>query len=165
MIRYKLALGLLLIFGITAPVYSAPVPLEKRTATKDPEFEGPWCDMGWYHPNAVKFWCRVHANPKAGYAFLDRTIEPVQLSIAAAKQLIHDLDSNDEKKWKAARATLIVRDVRLAMNFLEAWQHAESDVQRQRLTSATYLFANNPEYYDVTLSPVQPPFARSNNTS
>ena len=152
--------ALLLSLGILAHAPAAPVPVEKPTAKQHAEFEKLWNGIGWYQPDAVKFWCRVHANPKAGYAFLDRKIEPIQLSEAAAKRWIDDLGSDDEKTWKSAEARLIVRDVRLAMNFLDAWDYAKTNLQRQRLSSVTFSLCEHPQYYDATLEKSAVPIGR-----
>ena len=148
---HRIALTLLLFVGLHSQALSAPVPVERLTAEKDAEFEKLWNDIGWYQPDAVKFWCRLHANPKAGYAFLDRKIEPIQLSEAAGKRLIDDLGSDDEQVWKAAEARLKKRDIRLAMNFLDAWDYAKTNVQRCRLTAVTFYPIETTHWYDVAL--------------
>ena len=158
MLRTAFTLALLIAIGTRSPIRSAPVPVEKPTAKPDAEFERLWNNMGWYHPHAVKFWSRVHSHPKAGYAFMNRKIKPIQLSEAAAKRLIDDLGSEEEARWKAAEARLRVRDIRLAMNFLDAWEYTKSDLQRQRLASVTYFLYTYPQYYDVTLTQVPVPF-------
>ena len=140
------------------PAEAAPVPVEKPTALRDAEFEKLWNNIDWYQPNTVKFWCRVQADPKAGYAFLDRKIEPIQLNEATAKRLIDDLGSDDESTWKAAAARLKVRDVRLAMNFLDAWDYAKTDLKRKRLLPLVLNneYMENLGFYNITLSQVNP---------
>ena len=152
---HRIALTLLLFVGLHSQALSAPVPVERLTAEKDAEFEKLWNDIGWYQPDAVKFWCRLHANPKAGYAFLDRKIEPIQLSEAAGKRLIDDLGSDDVATWQAAEKKLWVRDIRLAMNFLDAWDYAKTDFQRDRLCNACFFMEQYPQYYDFTLKPIR----------
>ena len=146
-----------LIVAVPHPqVFAAPVPLSKPIADSREELERAWQMVGWYRPYAVKFWCRIQANPKEGYAFLDRAIEPIELSEVKAKRLIDDLGSDDEEVLRAATARLRKRDIRLAMNFLDAWDYAKTDLQRQRLASVVYLDLEFPSYYDVTLTQVVP---------
>ena len=161
-----------LIFLLAANLGSAPaapVPVFKPSALRDAEFEKLWNAIGWYQPDAVKFWCRVHADPKAGYAYLDRKIEPIQMSEATGKRLIDDLGSDDEPTWKAAVARLKARDIRLAMNFLDAWDYAKSDVQKVQLSAATFEFVLYPEYYNAKIELQrgalgQPPYHELNLT-
>lgn len=137
-------------------VFAAPVPLSKPIADSREELEQAWDMVGWYRPYAVKFWCRIQANPREGYAFFDRVIEPIELSEVKAKRLLDDLGSDDDKVWRAATARLRKRDIRLAMNFLDAWDYAKTDLQRRRLSSVVYLDLEFPDYYDVTLTKVVP---------
>ena len=146
------------LLGIVAPTAAAPVPVEKPSALQNAEFEKLWNAIDRYQPDVVKFWCRLQSNPKAGYAFLDRKIEPIQLSEATAKRLIDDLGSDDDAIWKAAAARLKVRDIRLAMNFLDAWDYAETDLKRKRLLPLVLDngYMDNLGFYDVTLSLMKP---------
>ncbi len=148
------ALALALVLGFGTPIEAAPVPVEKPSALRDAEFEKLWNNIDSYQPSAVKFWCRMQADPKAGYAFLDRKIEPIQLNEATAKRLIDDLGSDDESTWKAAAARLKVRDIRLAMNFLDAWEHAKTDLKRKRLLPLVLDngYMDNLGFYDVTFT-------------
>ncbi len=150
----RIALTLLFAILIHSQTLCAPVPVERWSAEKDAEFEKLWNAIDWYQPNAVKFWCRVHANPQAGYAFLDRKIEPIQMSEVTAKRLIDNLGSDDERVWKAAEARLKKRDIRLAMNFLNAWDYAETDLKRKRLLPLVLDngYMDNLGFYDVTLT-------------
>ena len=158
MFHSKWVFALSIAYGASLPLQAAPVPTVRLSMERDAEFERIWSTMNWYRPHAVKFWCRVHANPKAGYAFLNRKIAPITLSENEAKLLIGDLGSDDEKVWKGAEVRLRNRDIRLAMNFLDAWDLAKSDMQRQRLASVVYLEVEFPQYYDATLvkNPVAP---------
>ena len=147
----KWLLALLIALGASLPLQAAPVPTVQLSAEEEAELEGLWSNMGFYRPHAVKFWCRIYTNPKVGYAFLNRKIEPITMSVKEAKQLIDDLDHDNNKVWKAAQLRLYHRDIRLAMNFLDAWDYAKSDLQRQRLASVVYLKIEFPQFYDVTL--------------
>lgn len=148
------AFAVLLALGLGTSTEAAPLPVQKPSALRDAEFEKLWNNIDCYQPDAVKFWCRVQADPKAGYAFLDRKIEPIQLNEATAKRLIDDLGSDDESTWKAAAARLKVRDVRLAMNFLDAWDYAKTDLKRKRLLPLVLDngYMDNLSFYDVTFS-------------
>lgn len=100
-----------------------------------------------------------------GYAFLNRKIAPITLSIKEARQLIDDLGSDDDKVWKAAQLRLYRRDIRLAVNFLDAWDYTKSGLQRQRLASIVFLQIEFPHFYDATLvqnaiRPNEPPTHR-----
>ena len=150
------AFAVLLALGLGTSTEAAPLPVQKPSALRDAEFEKLWNNIDCYQPDAVKFWCRVQADPKAGYAFLDRKIEPIQLNEATAKRLIDDLGSDDESTWNAAAARLKVRDVRLAMNFLDAWDYAKTDLKRKRLLPLVFNtdysgYLENLGFYDVTL--------------
>ena len=149
--RTLAAIAVCIASGLPIASQAAPVPSVPLAAQRDAEFERIWSSANWYRPHAVKLWCRVHADPKAGYAFLNRKIAPIQLSVKEAKRAIDDLGSDDEKVWKAAEARLRNRDVRLAMNFLDAWDYTKSEAQRQRLASVVYLEMEFPQYYDAKL--------------
>ncbi len=151
MFRSKWALAILISVGAVLPSQSAPLPKALVTAKLDAEFEEIWDSVTWYRPDGVKLWCRINANPKAGFAFLERKVAPVRLDKIEAKRLIDDLGSEDEKVWRAAENRLRKRDIRLAMNFLDAWEYAKSDSQRQRLASVVYLKEEFPQYFDATL--------------
>ena len=77
----RFLLAAVLIATVLHPrVLAAPVPLSKPNADSREELEQAWDKVGWYRPYAVKFWCRIQADPKEGYAFLDRVIEPIEMS-------------------------------------------------------------------------------------
>ena len=161
----KWLFALVMAFGLSLPLQAAPVPAVQLSKVQEAEFEGLWSNISSYRPHAVKFWCRVHADPKVGYAFLNRKIAPIALSVIEARQLIDDLGSDDDKVWKAARLRLYRRDIRLAINFLDAWDYTKSGLQRQRLASVIYLQIEFPHFYDATLvqnaiRPNEPPTHR-----
>ena len=115
---------------------AAPVPTPGASPEIRSRFEFLWDQSSRSEAGVVRLQCYLETlSPKQRAAVLSEKMLPVQLSLKQAKAWLRDLGSDDEQTWKEAEAKFRKLDVRLAMNFSDAWNHTENDLTRWRLAS------------------------------
>jgi hypothetical protein len=125
-----LPLALLL---LAAPAVAAPVPKVPLTKEQEAEFNDLWDGVNGRQATSIQQYCRLVSQPDAAVEYITKTVKPAKLDKDEAKRLIADLGSEDDAVWRAAARDLRNRDVRLTVNFTDAWKWAETYEQKLRL--------------------------------
>ncbi len=140
----------------TSAAVAAPVPTRLVLATEQAaEFDRLWDACQENDGDRAHLYLRLIAEPDAATAYLTAKLPPMELGEREAKQLLADLDSEDEKVWKGAYRALVVRDIRLAMTPTAAWVLASSERQRMRFTGLLCGFAGPDELPSRGVLPAQ----------
>lgn len=128
----SVALVLAAVGATTLPRASAaPVPVDKEAKKK--ELEGLWDDLYKDEPAASSALLKLFKQPEHAVPFLKAKLQPLKLDTDRCNQLLKDLGSDDEKKWKAAWDELDYFDPRLATDLLTLMKQVTDNPARSRM--------------------------------
>ncbi len=128
--------ALLLLWGFVGSIASlsvaAPVPAVNKEAKKK-ELEALWAELYKDEPAATTAAIKLFKQPDHTVAFLKEKLRPLKLDALRCRQLLNDLGSGDEKKWKAAWNELDYLDPRLAIDLPTLMNEVTAKPSRTRM--------------------------------